>query len=254
MDFAEYRAYMPGDDIRQVDWKVYSRTDRYFVKQFEGDTNTNVNIAFDASASMNFASGEITKLDYGRYLAASLAYFASRQRDRIGLVTFDHQVRDWVPPAAKHLQNVLLTLDRLEAGGESDLVAPLMRLTQAIRRRAIVVVISDLYEEPERVVEALRGFKARGCDVVVFHILDPAELDFPYTGPGDFVDLESGERLPVVPESLGDRYRELIQGHIADIQRRLTELDIDYQQIGTRTPLDAALHSYLGHRLARMKS
>jgi uncharacterized protein (DUF58 family) len=259
MDFAEYRAYMPGDDIRQIDWKLYSRTDRYYVKQFEGDTNTNLMLLLDISKSMNFgtvkgASGPLTKLEYGQYLAASLGYFASRQRDRIGIVTFDDKVVDYIPAAAKHLNQTLLTINRIEPGGESELLAPLLKVTDLVRRRGMTVLISDLYSDPDTVLKALRGFKSKGHDLVVFHLLDPAELDFPYDEASDFIDLESGERQPIVPSSQKEKYLELIQGHVETLKRKLSELNIDYQLVRTSEPLDAALYGYLGRRLSAQKS
>ena len=254
MDFAEYRAYMPGDDIRQIDWKLYSRSDRYYVKQFEGDTNTNVLLMLDVSRSMDFGTGAVTKLDYGRFLASSLAYFANKQKDRVGLVTCDHDVVDWVPPAAKHLRQALVTLDRLRPGGESDLKPSLDKVTGATHRRGIGVLISDLYQEPELVVRALRGLKTRGLDLIVFHLLDPAERQLPWDEPLDLIDLESDERLPVIPEAIRERYHELLEKHLAELARRLGELRIDYEVIDVSKPLDWALHRYLARRLSAMKS
>ncbi len=253
MDFAEYRAYMPGDDIRQIDWKLYSRTDRFYVKQFEGDTNTNVLTMLDASRSMDFGTGALTKLDYGRFLAASISFLASKQKDRVGLVTFDKEVIDWVPPAAKHFQTALIRLNRLEVGRESDLVASLVKVTQSIRRRGIAVLISDLYAPPDQVVSALKGLDSKGNDLIVFHLLDPAELELPFDQPLDLVDLESGDRLPVVPESVRERYLELIQEHTAELTRRLGELRIDYELIDISKPLDWALYRYLARRISAIK-
>jgi uncharacterized protein (DUF58 family) len=248
MDFAEYRPYMPGDDIRRIDWKLFSRTDRFYVKEFEADTNTNFHLLLDVSRSMDFASDGLSKLDYGRYLAASLGYFAHKQRDRIGLVTFDNDVVDWVPPSAKHLPVVLHTLDRTQPGGTSDLHRPLLKVADRMRRRSIAVLISDLYEEPEKVVRAIRGLAVRGSDLIVFHLLDRAEIDFPFESIGDFQDLESHERLPVVPDYLRDQYRELIAAHVRELKRRLGETFIDYWLIDTARPLDLALRDYLGSR------
>jgi uncharacterized protein (DUF58 family) len=254
MDFAEYRAYMPGDDIRQIDWKLYSRSDRFYVKQFEGDTNTNVLFMLDVSRSMDFGTGAITKLDYGRFLASSLAYLAAKQKDRVGLVTFDDDIVEWVPPAAKHLRVALVTLDRLEPGGSSDLVRPLDKVTSATRRRGIGVLISDLYAEPDAVVRAVKGLSTRGMDLIVFQLLDPAELELPWDQPLDMVDLESGERLPVVPESVSERYQELMEGHLHELGRRLGELRVDYEVVDISKPLDWALYRYLARRLSAMKS
>ncbi|HVS65117.1 MAG TPA: DUF58 domain-containing protein [Thermoanaerobaculia bacterium] len=259
MDFAEYRAYMPGDDIRQIDWKLFSRTDRFYVKEFEGDTNTNVVLALDVSRSMDFGTvetgaGTMTKLDYGRYLAASLGYFASRQRDRIGLMTFDSDVVDIVPPAAKHLDVVLHTIDRVTPGGAGKLTPPMFRLGTSVRRRGFVVVISDFYEAPDDVVRAVQGLRVRGNDLILFHLLDPAEIDFPYDEPSDFADLETGTRVAVSPEAFREQYRKLILDHIETLQKRFVEIGIDYVLVNTSEPLDAALYRYLASRLWAMKS
>ncbi|HVS12779.1 MAG TPA: DUF58 domain-containing protein [Thermoanaerobaculia bacterium] len=254
MDFAEYRAYMPGDDIRRIDWKLYSRTDRFYVKEFEGDTNTNVMLALDVSKSMDFGTAGLTKLDYGRYLAASLGYFASRQRDRIGLMTFDQDMVDIVPPAAKHLDVVLHTIDRVSPGGAGKLAPAMFRLGNTIRRRGFVAVISDFYEPPDEVVRAVHGLRVRGNDVILFHLLDPAEIDFPFDEPSDFSDLETGARVAVAPESFREQYQRLLQAHIETLRRRLVELGIDYALVNTSEPLDSALYRYLAARLWAMKS
>ena len=254
MDFAEYRAYQPGDDIRRVDWKLFCRTDRFYVKEFEADTNTNLTIALDVSRSMDFGTGALTKLDYGRYLAACLGYFASKQKDRIGLVTFDSGIVDYVPPAAKHLQVVLHTIDRIESGGGGSLREPLLEVVDAVRRRSIVVLISDFYEEPETVIRTAAGFRHKGNDVILFHLLDPAELRFDFDGELDLRDLETGAREAVMPDVLRDQYLELIREHTRTLDRSLVEAGIDYTLVDISQPLDAALYSYLSARLYAMKA
>lgn len=247
-DFAEHREYMPGDDIRRIDWRVYGRTDRFYIKEFEADTNANFSVLLDISRSMDYGSGAITKLDYARYLAASLSYLARHQRDRVGIVTFDADVRELVPASAKHLNLVLHTIDRVAAGGEGALPAPLGKIAELTRRRSILLVISDLYEEPDAIVTSLGRIKHKGNDVIVFHVLDPAELEFPFDGAAQFQDLESGRRIPVVPETLRDEYRTMIRDHIATLERRLGENQIDYCQFSTAKPLDFALFQYLARR------
>jgi uncharacterized protein (DUF58 family) len=248
LDFAEHRAYEPGDDLRRVDWRLFGRTDRYYVKQFEADSNANVVMALDVSKSMRFTSGGLSKFDYGRYLAASLAYFSHRQRDRVGLVTFDREIVDYVPASMKHLEIVLHTLDRSEPGRPGALGPPLLRATEHLRRRGLVAVISDLYDEPQAVADAIKPLRFRGHDVMVFHLLDPAELDFPYAEATSFEDLESGERLPVVPDALREDYRALIREHTASLARLFTASRIDYALFNTATPLDYALFKYLSTR------
>jgi uncharacterized protein (DUF58 family) len=249
VDFAEHRAYMPGDDIRQIDWRVFARSDRFYVKQFEADSNANFMLLLDVSRSMRFASGPISKLDYGRTLAACLAWFARGQRDRVGLITFDSEVVDFVPPAAKHLDVILHTLDRLkEREGKGELVRPLLRAAEASRRRGILVLISDLYEDPENALRAARALQHKGSDLIVFHVLDPAELEFPYDGAANNEDLETGEKMPIVPEYVRAQYRKLVQEHVETLQRRLGENRVDYCLLDTRTPLDTALVRYLARR------
>ena len=248
LDFAEHRGYEPGDDLRRVDWRVYARTDRFYVKQFEADSNANVVVLLDVSASMRFGSRGIPKIDYGRYLAASLLYFSHQQRDRVGLITFDRGVVDYVPPSAKHLDFALYALDRAAGGGQGQLARPLLTATERLRRRGIVIVVSDLYEEPEAVAEAIRPLRFRGHDVIVFHVLDPAEREFPFDEASSFEDLESGERLPVVPEALRAEYQGLVERHIDALGRELVDSRIDYALFDTSVPLDFALFRYLSAR------
>lgn len=248
LDFAEHRQYMPGDDIRRIDWRVFARTDRYYVKEYEAETNSNFMVLFDVSRSMTYGSGAITKLDYARYLAASLSYFSHQQRDRVGLVTFDDDVIDYVPPSAKHLDIVLHAIDRIDPRRPGRLGPPLLKASESLRRRGVVVLISDLYEEPEAVVEAVTHLRGRGNDLIVFHVLDPAEIAFEFDEAGSFEDLETGERIPIVPETQRQRYRELIQAHIAELSRRLTEIKADYALFDTSMPLDYALFTFLSKR------
>ncbi|MCI0433072.1 MAG: DUF58 domain-containing protein [Gemmatimonadetes bacterium] len=248
LDFAEHRAYMPGDDIRRIDWRLWARTDRYFVKEFEADTNANFMVLLDVSKSMDYGTKGVTKLDYARFLAASLTYFSSQQRDRVGIVTFDRDLVDYVPPSAKHLNVVLHTIDRVKAERPSALGQALQRAAGTLNRRGILVLISDLYEEADVVFEAVKPLRYKGNDLIVFHILDPAEIEFPFEGASSFQDMESGDRIPVVPETQRARYRELIQNHVAKLSKVFTDNRIDYQLFDTATPLDYALFTYLSNR------
>lgn len=247
VDFAEHRGYVAGDDIRRVDWRVYARTDKYFVKEFEADSNANFTVLLDVSASMAFGA-RLSKLDYAKTLAACLTYLVHKQRDRVGLVTFDAEVVDHVPPSAKHLDVVLHTLDRAKATRPGHLSTPLTKLAEHFGRRGMVVLISDLYDEPEAIFDALAPIRFRGSDVVVFHVLDPAELEFPYTDPSAFEDLETGEQMPVVPESFRDKYQALIRGHIDALTAKAAERGVDYRLLDTAKPLDFALYDYLAFR------
>jgi uncharacterized protein (DUF58 family) len=252
VDFAEHRAYMPGDDIRRIDWRLFGRTDRFYLKEFEADSNTDLVQLLDVSRSMRFTSHALTKLDYGRYLVACLAYLARKQRDRVGLVTFDEDVVDFVPPSAKHLPILLHTLDRAdrapEGTGKGTLARPLHKAGEACHRRGLMVLVSDLYEEPRAVLDAVALLGHRGSDLMVFHVLDPAELEFPFDQPAAYEDLESGERIPVVPDAVRERYRALVAEHIATLSRVLGENRIDYGLFDTSKPLDHALASFLTRR------
>ena len=252
MDFAEHRAYMPGDDIRRIDWRLWGRTDRYYLKEFEADSNTDFIQLLDVSRSMHFKSGELSKLDYGRYLAACLAYLSRKQRDRVGLVTFDRDVVDFVPPSAKHLPVLLHTLERAGEGSAEarpgELARPLRTAAEACHRRAIMVLLSDLYEEPRAVLDAIALLSHRGSDLIVFHLLDPAELTFPFDQPANYEDLETGERIPVVPDQVRDRYRRLVAEHIERLGGLLGENRIDYALLDTSKPLDLALFEFLSRR------
>jgi len=253
VDFAEHRGYVAGDDIRRVDWKLYARTDRYFVKQYEADTNANFVVLMDVSKSMGFKSDEVSKLQYGSYLAASLAYLSHLQRDRVGIITFDEEVVAHVPSSAKHFNVLLQTLDRSRPEKPGRLLAMLDKMAEHFKRRSIVAVISDLYENPADLIESLKPYRSRGNDVIVFHILDPAEISFPYTEPSRFEDLESGEHVPVVPEVFAEQYRQMMRDHIAAISAKCSESRIDYLQLTTDKPLDEALFYYLGNRERLMR-
>ena len=247
VDFAEHRGYVPGDDIRRVDWKVFGRTDKYFLKEFEADSNANFSVLLDISRSMAFGE-RLSKLDYAKTLAACLTYLVHTQRDRVGLATFDHQVVDHVPPSAKHLDVVLHTLDRAKAERPGDIVAPLKKLAEHFGRRGIVVVISDFYAEPDQIFEAVAPIRFRGNDVILFHVLDPAEIDFTFTEPSSFEDLESGEQMPVVPDALGEQYRALVKAHVDELTTRASQQQIDYMLLNTSQPLDYALFRFLSMR------
>jgi uncharacterized protein (DUF58 family) len=250
LDFAEHRAYQPGDDIRRIDWRVFGRTDRFYVKEFEADTNASVTFALDASASMDFGSGGITKFEYGRILCASLAWLSQRQGDRVGLVTFAGDLLEVVPPSTRHLQLILHTLGRSRASGEGKLAPVLQRAARLMNRAGIVVVVSDCYEDPALVQHAVGALRARGHDVILFHVLDPAERELPGDGAATFEDAETGERLPLRTEALRERYQSQVQEHQRELARRLGQDRVDYVPLTTDQPLDLALHAYLERRLA----
>ena len=255
-DFAEHRNYIPGDDPRRVDWRLWARTDRLHVKEYEADTNTGVSVLMDVSASMGFAGpGRISKLDYARYLAASILWLARKQRDRVAVATFDSAIRDFVPPSGKHLPLALHALERAKAGGAGELTAPLRTIAEQIRRRGIVVVISDLYAEPGAAIDAVLQLRNRGNELLLLHVLDPAEREFAFEDATSLEDLESGERVPIVPTKLRAEYKALVTAHLEALARITSERRVDYALFDTSTPLDAALYRYLGQRelLARVR-
>jgi uncharacterized protein (DUF58 family) len=253
IDFAEHRGYVAGDDIRRVDWRLFARTDRFYVKQYEADTNTNFCVLFDVSRSMGFGSRTVTKLEYGSYLAACLAYLAHRQRDRVGIITFDSDIVAHVPPSAKHFNVLLHTLDRAKPERPGQLSGPINKIAEHFRRRSVIVLISDFYEEPDVVLEAIKPLRFLGNELIVFHVLDPAEVDFTYDQASSFEDLESGEQMPVVPESFASQYRELLRAHISALSTKFSEHRIDYTLLNTAEPLDRALFSYLSSRERLMR-
>jgi uncharacterized protein (DUF58 family) len=254
VDFAEHRGYVPGDDIRRVDWRLFARTDRFYIKEYEADSNANFSVLIDSSKSMGFGSAGVTKLEYAKILAGCLTYLVHRQRDRVGLVAFDDDIVEHVPPSAKHMETVLHVLDRLQPSKPGSLRAPLHKMAEHFGRKGMLVLISDLYEEPDAILEALGPLRFRGNDLIVFHVLDRAELEFDFAEASAFEDLESGEQIPIVPYALRDEYRSLVREHIEAISERCKAARIDYTLIDTSAPLDHALYKYLSVREKLMKA
>jgi uncharacterized protein (DUF58 family) len=254
LEFSEYREYSPGDDIRRVDWKVFGRTDRFFVKKYEGDTNTQVYLLLDISRSMTFSSDRPSKLDYARYLAAALAYFSVRQNDAVGLITFDSRIRRFTPPRTRHghLLTLLHHLEHVAVGARTSVSEVLEELSKLIRKRSLVVLISDLYEDAAALTRALRFFHHRGSDVLLFHVLDPMEIDLDLEGIATLEDLESGEQLPFASDLGRQAYLEEVQRHIHTLRRECRNVKIDYELMRTSQPLDQALFRYLSNRTRRI--
>ncbi len=250
VDFAAYRQYMPGDEIRRIDWNVFSRSDRLYVKLYEGETNTRVLVLLDVSGSMRYGSAGINKIDYARFLAASLSYFAYHQRDGVGLLTFDTQIRAHVPASRRRgqLLTILSEIDRIEPSAETEFRKPLRFLAEYLTRRGVIVVISDLYDEPDNIIAGLKALKAKGNDIIVFHIMDHFELTFPFEDMAQFEDMETKKKLHVIPEYLRSQYLVIIKQHMEKIRKELAGTRIDYCLMDTSQPLDAGLFSYLGAR------
>ena len=247
VEFAEYRQYLPGDDLATLDWKVFARSDRHFVKKYEEETNLTCHLLIDVSGSMGYASGAVTKLQYASYLTGALAYLMHRQRDSFGLIAFDDSIAALLPASARsgHLRTVLLALERLQLGSRTNVAKPLHDLAAAVSKRGMVVLVSDLLDDPATVLEGLKHFRYRGTDVIVFHILDPYELKFPFEQAARFRDMETSEEVMAVPGTVRDDYIEKIQGLIAHYRRELGMAGIDYCLLDTSQPLELGLMAYL---------
>lgn len=250
VNFAEYRAYRPGDDIRRLDWKVLARLDRYFVKEYEGETNTSVHVILDTSRSMDYRNRGIRKLEYGQYLAASLAYFAFKQRDGVGFVSFDEQIREFIPARGSfgHLNSVLHSIERTVSGDRSSFGEPLIRVAETLRRKGIVILVSDLHGEPAEVMDGIRHLTYRGNDVIVFQVVDPVELSFDFSDSARFVDLETRAQMHVIPDYIREEYRRIVSQQVSWYELECQKDRIDYMLIDTARPLDSALFTYLVRR------
>jgi uncharacterized protein (DUF58 family) len=252
VEFAEYRQYSPGDEVKHIDWKVFGKTDRYYIKQFEEETNLACQIVLDASGSMGYGSRPDgpSKLRYGACLAACLAYFMIRQRDATGLTVFDSQVRTVLPARGRqsHLKHILSQLETLAAGGETNIAQPLHELAEGMTRRGLLVLISDLLDDPATVLSALQHFKFRGHDVIVFHLMDNAELCFPFHSLTEFTDLETGQKAMVTPEGVRPVYMAELQRFLTAYEKGCAGIRVDYKLLNTTKPLELALSEYLYRR------
>ncbi len=250
-EFTEYRQYTPGDDLRYLDWKLYARTDRFFVKRYEDETSMRCHLLVDNSKSMGFGSLEYTKAQYAGTLAASLAYFLNSQRDAVGLVTFDQQIRDYLPARYRpgHLHRLMVALQKSPQGKSTDVIAPLERIAQIVHKRGLMVLISDLLAPIDKLETNLSYLRSRGHEVFLFHILDPMELSLGFEQPALFEDMESGRDLYVDPELIRKTYREGLDKHIEQVQKACENLGIEYRQLTTDQALEMALFEFLSSRM-----
>jgi uncharacterized protein (DUF58 family) len=253
VEFSEYRQYAPGDDLRYYDWRLLARTDRGYVKRFEDETNLLCYLLADLSKSMNYGSGPLTKLEYARTLAATLAYFLHHQRDAVGLATFDEDVSEYLPPRHRpgHLRRIMAALERPPGGRTTDLARPLEQIARTARKRGLVVLISDLLAPVEAFSVRLGYLRSRGHDVVVFRVLDPAEMGFAFDAPAMFLDLESGRRVYVDPQAARAQYLERFQTHAAQVEKACRDVGVDFVECPTNRPLELALFDLLQSRLRR---
>jgi len=254
-EFTEYRQYNPGDDLRYLDWRLLGRTDRYFIKKYRADTNAQCHLLLDTSASMGYShTTSVTKLQYSQFLAASLAYLLSRQQDAVGLVGFDKKVHTRVPARNRtgHLRTVFGQLSLMTAGSETDLAQSLHQLADILTRRGIVVLISDFYDQPDRLQSAFQHLRFNGHDVVAFHVLDQNELDFNFEDAVILLeDAETLEQMPVLPDVVAAGYRNRMIKHVADMQNCATANNVDYEMVTTKQPLDFALFKFLSRRAGK---
>ncbi|MDX1490667.1 MAG: DUF58 domain-containing protein [Pseudohongiellaceae bacterium] len=250
VEFTDYRQYHRGDDMRHVDWKLYARSDKFYIKQYEDETNVRCYIVLDASASMAYSSGGMSKLEYGRTLASALAYFIMRQRDAVGLITFDEKVKDFIPALCRqpHLIRILRALAQLEAGTTTDVVKPLADLAMNLNRKSLVILISDLLDDEDRILKTLQSLRAMGNDVIVFQVMDNAELNFEFHEATEFIDSETAESYITSPAAVREAYLENLNGFLDKCRKKCQTSGIDYGLLNTSQPLDAALSSYIFRR------
>jgi uncharacterized protein (DUF58 family) len=253
-EFAEYRAYNSGDDLRQVDWNVYARTGRAYLKRYRGETNSWLTVLLDASSSMQFGSHSVNKMDYARYLAASLFYLALQfQRDAAGLITFDDEIRNYIRPSTRQgqLHRLLAGLNQAEGRARTDFAKPMRYFQEFLKRRGIVIIISDFWESPESIVRTIEPLRFRGNEVVLFHILDPKDVRPELNGAAILVDMETKQELEVTPDYTKKEYREKIDTHLDDLKTRALAAGLGYSLLMTDRPLDSALREYLSLRQGR---
>jgi uncharacterized protein (DUF58 family) len=251
VEFAEHREYSSGDDPRHLDYKMLARTDRLYIKQYEEETNMRAQILLDTSGSMNYAHGRrITKLQYGCYLTAILSYLMTRQQDSVGLTSFDTEVRLDMPARSspRHFNEMMRRLEAIQPGGETDVAATLHKLAGRFKKRGLIVLISDLYDEPEEVIRALHHFRHRRHEVILFHVMDRAEIDFPFDDVISFHDLETNDRVQIDPAYVRDVYRKQIGDFLDEYRRACAEAQIDYVLADTSVPYDFMITKYLNKR------
>jgi uncharacterized protein (DUF58 family) len=253
-EFAEYRAYSPGDDLRHVDWNVFARTERAYLKRYRGETNSILTVLLDASNSMKFSSHSVSKMDYARFTAASLFYLAiQNQRDAAGLIVFDDEIRTYIRPSTRQgqLHRLLSGLEQAEPHARTDFAKPLHHFQQFLRRRGIVVFISDFYDSPEHIVRTIEPLRFHGNEVVLFHILDPKEIRPEFSEPSTLIDLETQDRIEITPEYVRDEYRKKFDAHVEALRDKTRGAGMDYHLLATDRPLDDALREYLSIRQGR---
>lgn len=252
-EFAEYRMYTPGDDLRHVDWNVFARTERAYLKRYRGETNTRVTVMMDLSKSMSFGK-QPSKLEYARFLVSSILYLAVQQRDAAGLILFDDEVQQFIPPSSRvgQLQKLLHSVEKAAVGQHTNFAKPFSQFLEFVRRRGVVIVVSDFYADPQTIIDTIVPLRYKGNEVVLFHLLDRQELEPSLAAPATVIDLESGEGIEVTPEYVRNEYRAKLNAHIETLRDKAKGSGMDYMLLPTDKPLDAALREYLAARQGRM--
>ena len=247
VEFSQHRPYMPGDNLRFIDWKVFGRTDRYYIKQFEEETNLRCHILLDVSKSMQYTSDKITKAQYASYLTAGLTYLMLQQRDSTGLVLFDDAIQSIIPARSviSHLNVILQAIDKVEYGSDTNISAALHKVAEQIRKRGLIILISDLLDDPLAILNGLKHFRHNKHEILVFHIIDPKELEFDFSGDVLFEDLESRDKLKTQPRYIQEIYKKKFGEYLDYLKVNFSNNRIDYQQLFTSTPYDKALTEYL---------
>jgi uncharacterized protein (DUF58 family) len=256
VEFAEHREYVPGDDIRHVDWKVWSKTDKLYLKQYEEETNLLLYLLLDTSESMSYASGQnVSKLQYAQFIAAALGYMVLQQQDSVGLATFDDMVRRYLKPAGQptHLKELLHVMDTTPAREKSDMGIVFHDLAERFKKRGVVAIFSDLFDDVPRIIAGLKHFRHRRHEVIVFHILDPAELEFPFRQTTLFRGMEGLPEILTEPHALRRAYQAEISAYLAELRKGCQMINIDYVPLRTDQELDTALSSYLASRTTRTR-
>lgn len=253
VEFAEYRKYVQGDDTRRLDWKAYARSDRYYIKEFEADTNLLAHLVVDASGSMAFSDKGEPKIVFAQKIAATLSYLAVDQGDAAGLSCISNKLNVEIPPRrrASHLQQIFQTLSEIKPKGETGLVEGLHTLAEKVPRRGLIVILSDLFCDPDAFSDALQHLRYRKHDVVVFHLMDPQEIDFDFERPHRFVDMEDGSTIVAEPTLIADEYREIVQKFLIDTKQRCHDANVDYRLVRTSENFESVLSTFLLDRLPK---
>ncbi len=250
VEFAEHREYTPGDEIRHLDWHAWARSDRYYIKLYEQQTNLRCQILLDSSNSMAYTSGQVTKFQYARYLAALLGYLMIHQQDNVGITVFDDMIRHHIPPGtgARHMERIFQTLETTQAANATGIGQTIHEMVPKLRKRGLVIILSDLLDQPEHVITALRHLRYRKHQVIIFHIMDPAELQFPFNKLATFVDMETGQRIKIDPKSIRGQYLRALEQFLAGYRRACAEARIEYVLANTARNYDLVLREYLATR------